>query len=77
LPRVERTVRADLIGERLKREGVVRRSEALERVSLGPWATLGGGEDGNGFLKTALEEVAEAGVGHAAQTRAGRARGQM
>ena len=50
----------DLIGERLESEAVIRGGErGAERIARALPA-LGGGEDFDGFLETAREEVLEA-----------------
>ena len=68
---------ADLVGEGLERERVVGGGEGAGEGFAGTVGGLGGGENGDGFLKTAFEQMAKALVGHAAKARKIGARGQV
>ena len=68
---------ADLVGEGLKREGVVRGGEGAGEGFARAVGGLGGGEDGDGLFETAFEQVSETRIGHAAEAREIGARGEV
>ena len=68
---------ADLIGESLKGEGVMRGGEGAREGFARAGGLLRGGEDRDRFLEAAFEQVAESVVGHAAESWQLRTRGQV
>ena len=68
---------ADLVGERLKREGVMGGGEGAGERLARAMGGLGSGEDRNGLFKAALEQVAKSLVRHAAEAREVGARRQV